>query len=171
MKARIASILLVAACLFTPALAQDKPGTLPDMPSQAQLDAAVDLLQANHSISNMGTMLDVMEPQEKAELRREHPTATDETINNIVKIVRGAIDSHTDDLTRIYAIAYARHFSIEEMHALAAFYRSEPGQKYLQEIPALLKEVTPVGISYLKGVIAQEVQRAVEKMRSQGVKI
>jgi hypothetical protein len=170
MRAQIASILLVAFCSLTPAFAQD-PAQTSEKPSQVQIDAAKDLLLANNTAENVKAVVSALVPAQEAELRREHPTISDETIHAIIGTVQNAITSHTDELISLYAIAYARHFSVEEMHALAAFYRSEPGQKYLKELPGLVKETTPVGITYLKGVIMQEVQQAIEKMRKQGMKI
>ena len=169
MKARIASILLVAVCILTPAFAQDSAPA--GQPSQAQIDAAIDLLKANNAAANMGAMLDALLPLQVAQIHREHPTASDETVKSLIAIVNGAIRSHMDDMIRLYAVAYARRFSIEEMHALAAFYRSDVGQKYLNELPGLMKEMTPVGIAYLQGAIRQEVESAGEKLRAQGVKI
>jgi hypothetical protein len=110
-------------------------------------------------------------PLQAAQFRRQHPAASDETIKNILQIVRGAISNHMEDLVRLYAVAYARHFSIEELHALTAFYRSDVGQKYLKELPGMMKDMTPVGIAYLQGVIRQEVEDAVIKLRAQGEKI
>jgi hypothetical protein len=170
MRARIASILLVAVCTLTPAFAQD--GTpAADKPNQAQIDAALDLLKANNAAANMQTMMDVIMPLEAAEIRREHPNANAETIEQVLKIVNGAVSNHTDDLIHIYALAYARRFSVEELHGLANFYRSDLGQKYLKEMPGLVKEITPVGITFLKSVVSQEVEAAIAKLRAQGVKI
>ena len=170
MKAWLASILLVAVCSLTPAFAQDSaPPT--GQPGPAQIDAAMDLLKANNSAANMQAMLDAVLPLEAAEIRREHPNASDETVKQLLKIVNDAIVSHTDDLIRLYAIGYARRFSVEEMKALADFYRSDVGQKYLKELPALMKEITPVGIAYLKGAVTREMENAIAKLRDQGVKI
>jgi len=170
MKAWLASILLVAVCTLTPALAQNS--TPPsDKPSPAQIDAAMDLLKANNAAANMQAMLDVIVPLQAAQIRREHPNASDETIKQLIRIVNDAILSHTDDLIRLYAVAYARRFSAEEMQALAAFYRSDVGQKYLKELPGLMKDITPIGIAYLRGVVTQEVENAISKLREQGVKI
>ena len=170
MKAWIASILLVAICTLTPAFAQDTAAPA-DKPSQAQLDAAMDLLQATNTTANMQAMLDTLLPLQAAQIRREHPNASDETVRTLLGIVKTAITNHFDDLMRLYAIAYARRFSAEDMHALANFYRSELGQKYLKEIPVLMKDVGPLAIAYLQGAIRQEIETAVEKLRTQGEKI
>ena len=170
MKTWIASILLVAICTLTPAFAQDSAPPI-DKPSQAQLDAAMDLLQATNTTANMQAMLDTLLPLQGAQIRHEHPNASDETVKALLGIVKTAITNHFDDLMRLYAIAYARRFSVEDMHALASFYRSDLGQKYLKEIPVLMKDVGPLAIAYLQGAIRQEVENAVEKLRTQGEKI
>jgi hypothetical protein len=86
-------------------------------------------------------------------------------------VVRDTVIAHEDELIQLYAVAYAQHFSVDELRALAAFYRSDVGQKYIQSIPVLMKEVAPLGIAYLEKLIAQSVQDTIAHMRAQGDKI
>ena len=168
MKAWIASVFLVALCTLTPAFAQDQPA---DKPSQAQIDAAIDLLKANNTAGNTAAVLDTLLPIEAAAVKRDHPNADDATIKKLLGVVRDTVMMHEDELIQIYAVAYARRFTVDELHTLAAFYRSDVGQKYIQSIPVLMKEVAPLGIAYLGKLIAQSVQDTIAHMRAQGDKI
>jgi uncharacterized protein len=167
------ALCLTALLAAAPAWGQDAPSTPPatDAPSKAQIDAAMDLLKANNTAANMSAVVDTLLPIQAAAIKRAHPGADDAAIAKLVGVVRETIESHEDQLIQIYALAYARHFTIEELHTLSAFYRSEVGAKYINEIPALMKEAAPLAISYMQRIIAQAVQDAIQNMRSQGVKI
>jgi hypothetical protein len=163
--------VLVAAA---PAYALDKsseplPGAA--SPSQVQIDAALEVMNANGSAANLMAMIDTLAPIEAAQIKKEHPGASDAIIATLQGVVRTAVVAHQDDLLRLYAIGYARHFTVEELHALAAFYKSDVGQKYIHEIPALVKDMTPVGISYVQKIAVAAVEDAIQKLQAQGVKI
>jgi hypothetical protein len=40
---------------------------------------------------------------------------------------------------------YARHFSLEDLRASLAFYKSEPGQRMIKELPSAMKEAMTIG--------------------------
>ena len=183
MKKLLAAFALLAG-LASPALAQQTtPSTIAgalaagqntppaDKPSQDQIDAAMELIHATNAAANMAAILDVIEPAEAAQFKREHPDASDETAAKLLAIVHQAIMAHTDQMLQIAAISYARHFSIDELHALTKFYQSDIGQKYIGELPAIVKENGPVEIAFLRNAITQEVLKAIETLKSQGVKI
>jgi uncharacterized protein len=167
------TLCLTALLAAAPAWSQEVQ-TAPvaaETPDKAQIDAAMDLLKANNTAVNMTAAIDALLPVEAAAIRRQHPSADDAVIGKLLGVIRETVASHEDQLLQIYAIAYARHFTIDELHTLSAFYRTGAGKKYINEIPALMKEVTPLGMSYMQNIITQAVQDAIQNMRSQGVKI
>ena len=163
------TVLLAAA----PALGQEARTTplAAETPNKAQIDAAMDLLKANNTAVNMTAAVDALLPVEAAAIRRQHPSADDAVIAKLLGVIRETMASHEDQLLQIYAVAYAQHFTIDELHTLSAFYRTDAGKKYINEIPALMKEVTPLAVSYMQNIITQAVQDAIQNMRTQGVKI
>ena len=169
------TVLLAAAPAWGQTTATSAPpiqaAPAADAPSKEQIDAALDLLKANNSAGNMTAALDTMLPIEAVAIKREHPDADDAVIQKLLGVVRETVKTHADELVQIYAISYARHFSIDEMHTLAAFYRSDVGQKYIQSLPVLMKEVTPTAVSYIQKLIIQSVQDTIAHMRAQGEKI
>jgi uncharacterized protein len=58
------------------------------------------------------------------------------------------------------AVVYARHFTVEELNELAAFYATPLGQKLIKTQPQLLVDLNQVGQKW--GLIA--AQRAMEKL-------
>jgi hypothetical protein len=129
-----------------------------DAPSESHIAAALDLLKANDAVGNIQAMLDVLTPIESRRIKREQPNLDDATVTLIMQKMRDAIVSRQDEMLRIYAIEYARHFTEQELRDLAGFYRSDLGQKYITSVPTLMKETAPVITQWMVGVAAQVQQ-------------
>lgn len=50
-----------------------------------------------------------------------------------------------DDLNRLVVPVYARHFTVEEMESMIAFYRTPAGQKLVSKLSVLTEESMMVG--------------------------
>lgn len=50
-----------------------------------------------------------------------------------------------DDLNRLVVPVYARHFTVEEMESMIAFYRTPTGQKLISKLPVITEESMAVG--------------------------
>ncbi|HEX3651977.1 MAG TPA: DUF2059 domain-containing protein [Rhizomicrobium sp.] len=140
------------------------PEASPAQPSPGQIAAAMDLLDANGSMTNVATMLDSLAPIQAAEIRREHPDIDAETLGVLQKAVRTDIVARQDEFKRLIATVYARHFSEDDLRSLAAFYRSDVGRKYIERMPVLIKEVTPVGALWAEGVAAEAIRKVLNQM-------
>jgi hypothetical protein len=60
---------------------------------------------------------------------------------------------------------YARYFTVDELHDMAAFYRTSTGQKALQRMPKVLGESYGLLLPRLPG-LQQELQQATVKIMS-----
>src|SRR6185503_3074705 len=92
------------------------------------------------------------------------PALSDATIAALIQKIRDVVMARQDELLRLYAIEYARHFSEQELHDLASFYRSDLGKKYIAEVPVLVKESAPITTRWMIGVITQEQQKIMESL-------
>jgi hypothetical protein len=167
---RFAASMILVALSSTSALAQDEPvspapaqQTAPqtadaDAPSESHIAAAIDFLKAIHSDVNIQAMLDVVIPLAMQQAKRAQPNLSDAAAAMILQRFREAITARQDEMMRLQATEYARHFSEQELHDLAAFYRSPVGQKYVTSIPTLLKETSPIMQRWIAGVVQQVLQ-------------
>jgi hypothetical protein len=145
---RIVALVLLLAGAGGHARADDKP-------SPAALAAAEELLavvspdmmkQLTGSIT--GSFWPVVEQKARAE------KIDDDTIGELrAEFERIQVAFVTDAMKEAPPI-YARHFTIDELHELAAFYRTPTGAKALHEIPQVMGEMTALLVPRL-----QEVQR------------
>jgi len=135
--------------------------------SESHIAAALDLMKANHTVDNLNAMFDAMAPIETAQIKREHPNLSDAVVALIVQKVREAVTTRQDEMLRLYALVYARHFTEEELHGLSAFYRSDLGQKYITAVPSLISEATPLIAQWMTGLAAQLQQDILQSLPKQ----
>jgi uncharacterized protein len=90
----------------------------------------------------------------------------DATVPKMMEAFQGRIDSFVDGTTQIYA----KHFTVDELRQLTAFYRTPAGQKYITLLPALSQEAMLMGRS-IGAEIGKELQdRMIEEMKKGGDK-
>lgn len=53
---------------------------------------------------------------------------------------------------------YARHFTVDELHELAAFYRTPVGAKTLREMPQMMDEVNALSAQHLRDQLQQTIE-------------
>jgi uncharacterized protein len=63
---------------------------------------------------------------------------------------------------------YARHFTVDELHELAAFYRTSTGAKALHEIPQVMGEMTALLVPRLQDVQRQTSEAFSKILRDHG---
>jgi len=89
-----------------------------------------------------------LDPQTLAELRTEFE-----------RVVVNFVTQSLKDMPGIYA----RYFTVDELHDMAAFYRTSTGQKALQRMPKVLGESYGLLLPRLPG-LQQELQQATAKI-------
>jgi uncharacterized protein len=89
-----------------------------------------------------------LDPQTLAELRTEFE-----------RVVVSFVTQSLKDMPGIYA----RYFTVDELHDMAAFYRTSTGQKALQRMPKVLGESYGLLLPRLPG-LQQELQQATARV-------
>lgn len=141
-----------------------------DAPSESHIQAALDLLNATHASENFQAVLASITPLETQQIKRAMPTLSDEAIVVIEKKLTDAVTARQDELARIQAIEYARHFDEQQLRDLTAFYRSDLGQKYVTALPAIIQETAPIVRQWITGVIGQAQQDIMRSLAKPGDK-
>jgi len=164
MRAFVAGAIL-ALVLAVPAFAEEPAAPPPD---DSHMVAALDLLNANGSITNLTALLDAIAPVQAMEIQHQQPDLTPEQVASLQSAIRNAFVAHIDELKRIVAAGYAAHFSEDELHTLASFYRSDVGKKYVSTIPSLVKELAPAETRWAIGIAQEAVQGLAGRSHNRG---
>lgn len=65
--------------------------------------------------------------------------------------------TYRDAMLNEFAVLYAERFTVDELKAVTAFYRTQPGQKFIKSSPELMQAGAQIGIKYSR--------RAMQDMR------
>jgi hypothetical protein len=169
----VAATLILGAAL--PVAAQDAPstGALPSEAGQTEpapdrMAAARDLLQVTHTDAQFAAVIPMMFAQLKQAMSPSDPKLQGEFDQVFEEVQKQFIERRDEVLDQI-AMLYARKFTADEMKALADFYRSPIGQKFIAAMPELTAEAMRMGNVWGQN-IAQDAERKVrDEMRKRGL--
>lgn len=106
-----------------------------------------------------------------AEIRRLNPEASDELLADLESIFRADMAVFVEQNAALMVDFYADEFTLEELRALDAFYRSEVGQKLLAATPRLMQEFMPQIMRQMQQTLPQVVQRLFEEAERRGLTV
>jgi hypothetical protein len=86
----------------------------------------------------------------------------------ITPTVVNALQPGLSKLSDAMAIIYARNFSVDDLHALIAFYKTPTGQKLVQKLPTLAGESRLAVSRTIAGEVRQQLM---EELRNKGVNL
>ena len=142
----IGVVLIAAAAVLgtVPGAGAQAPAA---QPSAEALQAAKDLV----AVTSPDTLAELQStiaanfwPEIEASVRKQYPKIDNETLTEL----RGEYERVMSDAAN-FALAeapaiYARHFTVDELKEITAFYRTPAGAKALTVLPKAMAEVLPV---------------------------
>ena len=136
---RIAAATLVAATLLPVVVnAQD------EQVSEAQLEAARNVVVANKALSAFDEILPLMAEQTRTIFIQADPFKSDE-VSEVTNDVALELASKRKDLNEMIYRIWANRFTVEELQQLADFYNSPLGQKLATETPSITALINRCG--------------------------
>lgn len=113
-----------------------------DAPSREQILKLFDVMQVR---TNVETMLENMKQQARSGAEQGFRHRVPNPTPHQMQELRGMIDDifreiSVDDLIESVIPVYQRHLTQSDVDAIAAFYASPVGQKFLHEQPAMMRE-------------------------------
>ena len=138
-----------------------------DQATPERLAAARDLLQATNTDAQFATVIPMMFGQLKQSIPPSGPQMQEELDKVFNEIQQQFIDRRQEVLDQI-AILYAKRFTAEEMKALADFYRSPLGQKFIVAVPELTAEAMRLGNVWGRQIGIEAERKVREEMRRRG---
>ncbi|RUO99293.1 MAG: DUF2059 domain-containing protein [Hyphomicrobium sp.] len=144
MRQLLQTLALFLMCLSGAALADDAPAATPD---PARVAAARDLLEVTGVTKQMDGMVEAMSRGFAKGANADNSEAgkklSDQFDSSMKKLL-----AYKDQMITDFANLYAETFTAEEMKAVADFYRSGPGAKFIAQTPELMKKGAEIGMKY-----------------------
>ena len=147
-------IALFFVCFSSAVLAEDTPATA--TPDPVRVAAARDLLEVTGVTKQMDGMVEAMSRgfakganADSSEAGKKLSAQFDSSMQKLL--------AYKDQMITDFANLYAETFTAEEMKAVADFYRSGPGAKFIAKTPELMKKGAEIGMKY-SAKIADELK-------------
>jgi hypothetical protein len=134
------------------------------------LDAARQLLVATNTDAQFTTIIPLMFRQMRQSLPAQGPQQQNEVNQVFDEIQKQFLDRRGEILDQI-ARLYAAKFTAEEMNALAEFYRSPIGQKFIAAMPELAADAMRLGTAWGQQIGREAEQKIREELQKRGVKL
>jgi uncharacterized protein len=164
MRRPFTKVLLLIGMLFLAQPAAAQP-TAP--PPEDALQAARELVK----IMDVGAQFRAILPTLMQALRPAIVQNRPEVGRDFDALVPMMVDTmlaRTNEFSEIYAVIYARNFTAQELRDVAAFYRTETGQKLLAKLPVVTNEGMMAGQRLGQQMAVDLQQRMVDELRKKG---
>jgi hypothetical protein len=135
-----------------------------DSPSPEGMQAAQELfaiLSGDMMKQLTGQVTDALWPQVEAQAHADK--IDDATLGEMRQAFDRIQIAFVDEAMKDAPPIYARHFTVSELHELAAFYRSPTGAKALHVLPQVMGEFTTTLVPHLQ-TVQQETAEAFNKI-------
>ena len=137
--------------------------------SEEHIVAARRTINASRSTTQLDQILPGMAERIKSELIRNNPDK-EAQMSLIVDEAAISLAPRRGDLENEAAQIFARVFTIDELNAIADFYESEAGAKFLEQSPLILREIQRASQVWANGVQRDLGQIVQDKMTEAGLR-
>lgn len=139
--------------------------------AQAQLDeskaAARELVEASQATKQFQVLLPMVMQQMKPVVAQGRPEV-ERDYDVVSPIVMEMVRARLDEFAEAAASIYARHFSVDELRQIAAFYKTPAGAKSLEKMPLIAQESMTMGQKFSETLIKDLQDKLREELRKRG---
>lgn len=131
--------------------------------SDAQMKAAYAAIQATGATAPFDAILPNIAEQLKASFIQSSPNYQD-IISSTVDQEALALASRRGDLEKEAAAIYAKTFTVDELNAIANFFNSDVGKKFLKDVPLANRELFKAADIWSAGIQRDLYKSASDKL-------
>jgi hypothetical protein len=165
-KFLIGAIFLFGMLICAQSAMAQATGAAP-VPSEEGVTAARELVKSMNLNSLLGAVLpNLIQAMKPAIVQNRPEVARD--FDAIVPTMIEMFQARSNELSEAYVAIYARNFTTAELRDIAAFYRTETGQKLLAKMPALANESMAAGQKVGQAIGVDLQQRIINELRKKG---
>ena len=135
--------------------------------SEARLAAARRVVSANGSANSYAIVIDRLVPEMMHSIARAQGLSQAQA-DAATRLLSEEMRASSQEFLELQARVYARHLSTEDLTALADFYESPVGRRYIQSLPDITNDGFTVGQTYAREVIAPRINARVLELNRQG---
>ena len=163
--------LAFAALAVVVAQASSARAQAPSAPSSDAIEAARDLLalMSHDTVAQLVAQVTAqMWPSIESRLRSYNANLDDAAIAELRKELERIQIDYMMNVVKDGPAIYARHFTVEELREVIAFYRTPTGKKLLKMTPQLTGEVMAMITPHMPDFYARTIEAFAKVLRSRG---
>ena len=134
-----------------------------------RLRLAAEVVEISQGEQMAQSMITAMLPLQLAQLRKAHPKLTDKQYVIVEEVLRDELKFVVEDAIAQFVPIYAETFSAKELQDIVSFYKSDTGQRMLEEMPALQQRGMQVGLGAAIKRMPEMVQRLKSRLSNKGI--
>ena len=172
---RVCALFALAASLAVPlSFAQEAGKSNPasmavPKDDQATKEDVMALIEATHGRQNaeaaMQMMVDNMKKGARASFLQDYPNASPAVLKKLDGTFEGTLKfMNVDDLLAAMVPVYQKYLSHEDAISIISFYSSPSGQRYMERMPAMFKDVGDLTSQIVKDHIDEINQQSKKSM-------
>jgi hypothetical protein len=140
----------------------------PDAPSKEDVKKLFDVMASREQIGQvLQQVFAQMRSLNREELKKRRPDVSEGDLARMDRQSEDLIKNFPlDEMLSDMVPVYQRHFTKSDIDALTAFYSSQPGQKFLHEMPAVTAETMRAVYPRIQAEVDAALKRAEEKTDS-----
>lgn len=164
MSRALAAVSFLAIALFWggPAASQQ--------PSPEALAAARELTTSMRAADQFKVLFPLIMKQLKPVIVQGRPEV-ERDFDSLLPVMLAVVTKRSAELVDATAVVYARHFTVDELRQLTAFYGTAVGQKLLEKLPAITQESMMAGQKIGQEIVGELQSRMLDELRKRGHKI
>jgi uncharacterized protein len=139
-------------------------------PAPDAMTAARELVTTMRTADQFKAIMPVIIQNLKPAIVQNRPEVARD-LDAVMPLMLEGMSARVNEIVDEITALYARTFSVEELNAITAFYRSPVGQKFLLKLPAITQESMVIGQKFGQSVASEMQERIVEELRKRGHKL
>jgi hypothetical protein len=129
--------------------------------------AARELVETMRAGDQLKTLLPLMMQQLKPAIVQGRPDV-EKDYDALVPQLLAAANERMKEFVDAVATVYAAHFTADELRQLTSFYHGAVGQKFLQNMPVIMKDSLSVGQKFGQSLASDLRGRMIDELRKRG---
>ncbi len=143
---------------------------LSQQPAPESLAAAREMAARMRAADQFKAVLPIIMKQLKPLIAQGRPEV-ERDYDSLLPVMLAVLEKRSAEVVDATAVVYARHFTVDELRQLTAFYGTAIGQKLLEKLPMVTQESMAAGQKIGEAIVGELQSQMIQELRKRGHKI
>jgi uncharacterized protein len=165
------TIQWLTALMLSVSLAAANGQAVDSAAQQTKRQQIIKLLETTQALALSQQMASAVVSQLTGGIRSKRPDIPQTALDFLPTTVAEVMRDNEPALRDLFIALYDKHFTLEDIVAVNAFYDSAAGKKMIEKTPVLMQQGMTVGVEFGRRIGPEIDRRVREKLSAQGYKL